>query len=255
MLRRIYNNELLQSYFLGQKSYLIASFPKVGSTFTRFVLANIFKLQKNAETEIDFFTLGKIMPELGKSSFWMDWDNTLSPKWIKTHSEFSRQFKKANGSLYIVRDPRDTMLSYHAYAKAKKALQAPLELKAFIKDEQMGIAALNRHIEGYWSNKSYLFKYEDLMTNPKSCFNGFLNEHLNLGIDEQIISRAVDASLPDKLRKVEEKAGRPTDVNYKSDFKFVRNASIEQWKTQMDVELANQILDLSHPFFKEVNYF
>lgn len=238
---------------ISSDDIIVASFPKVGSTYTRFVFANLIHLYYGKEV-VNFHNIHNVLPELYKPNFYEKWEYPEFPRIIKTHAKFHRSYANANEILYVIRDPRDTMLSYFAYASAKKSIKAPSDFVEFVQDGQFGIPALNKHLESYFSKHTALFKYEDLMLEPFDCFNGYLNAKLGLNISEDLILKAIELSASDKMKKVESEMGRPTNDNYDKNYKFIRNAKVEQWKSEMPIETSQMIMSLTSPIFKDIGY-
>ena len=243
------------AYFsLKKEDVLISSFPKVGSTFTRFVLANIINLKYEVAEKVNFHNINIIMPELGHKNMKMKWEYSPIPRLVKTHDNFDRNFMKLAHILYIIRDPRDTMISFHSYATARKSMQAPAKLEDFVKDKNFGIPALNKHFEGYFEHASLIFKYEDLMLKPVECFDDFLNRMLHLNISEELIAKAVDLSRPDKVKNEEKTTGRPSSNKFSSEFNFIRNAGVNQWQSDLEPSISDLILKNSCQLFTKLGY-
>ncbi|MCI0471819.1 MAG: sulfotransferase domain-containing protein, partial [Candidatus Aminicenantes bacterium] len=86
--------------------FFLASFPRAGSTWVRFLIANVFNYEKKAFPEIDFFNIHEIVPEYGKSDKFLFAD---CPKIFKTHEPYQAVFQD---TILILRDPFDTLYSY-----------------------------------------------------------------------------------------------------------------------------------------------
>lgn len=224
----------------------LASFPKSGNTYTRFVFANIINLQVKAYSEINFYNLGKIMHEDGKDSLLETWHyQKILPKLIKTHrlpNEIS--WEAGTRSIYIIRDPRDTMLSYYHYLsnRLKNSLQGTFE--ELLEHKSWGVGALNSHYEKWIERTDMIVKYEDLMTEPFGVFRSIL-QYLEVVIDDSVLQKAIDLSDPVRLRRIEDKMSRPNHAdNFVKSYRFVRNASVMQWKTQLSEDASAKVLEL-----------
>src|SRR5579872_7348300 len=93
---------------LSANDIFLASYPRSGNTWLRFVLSEALSGE-----EIDFDNINSFIPEL-------KWHKQGKPllagqgRVIKTHEQYRKEYKKA---IYIVRDVRDCALSAHARTK------------------------------------------------------------------------------------------------------------------------------------------
>ncbi len=239
---------------LGGNDILLASFPKTGNTYTRFVLANVIALQELKGKEVNFFNLGEILPELGVSDLSRSWPHKSLPRVIKTHRPYRDAFKKAGTAICVIRDPRDTMISYYNYQKARKSVSYAGSLSEFIKDKGYGIKAYNDHVEGWLEHKPNVLLYKDIIEEGLSSFKQ-LFQKLDIDVPQDILLEAIARSQPDVLKKVELKEGRPKqDKNFKKGYVFIRNASVGQWKgTYTDDDMAYFKANVS-PRFIELGF-
>ena len=228
---------------LKKEDIVLASFPKTGNTFTRFVLANFIAINARAGEEVNFYNLGNLLPEFGKDDLRLDWQQKVLPRVVKTHEAHRNDFDEAERFLYVMRDPRDTMISYFKYLQANKKVQFSGDIDAFMRDPKYGLEVYLDHIASWKSKANWVFRYEDLMSKPYPLFAQFLND-LGCEFEPEELEEAISRSQPDRMRKVESAQGRPAqDKNFKEGYVFVRNASTEQWK---DFYSAEQL-----QFFKE----
>jgi estrone sulfotransferase len=215
---------------LQAKDVVLASFPKTGNTFTRFVLANLLSIQYKDGEQVNFYNLGQILPEFEKDDISKRWTYPGFPRIIKTHEAHRPEFDAAKDVLYVMRDPRDTMISYYKYLQARKKVQYTGGVDKFIRDPQFGLQSYLRHIESWEKKARWIFRYEDLMSNPYPLFERFLKDRGVVFVKHQL-ETAIFKSQPDRMRKVENEQGRPgREKNFKEGFVFVRNASTGQWK-------------------------
>ncbi len=237
---------------LSSEDVLIVSFPKTGSTFTRFVFANVvYLLNKNSEP-VDFYNLGQIMPECLKDNLIeFCWKGDPLPRLVKTHqlAEDNPLYAQPK-ALYVLRDPRDTMISFYYYASKRKKGRFEGTFDEFVENNTFGIDAYNKHIESWYSKASWVFDYETLMKAPLASFLKVFDD-LGINIQRELLQKALLFSQPDKLKAAEKENSRPNhSVNFDEDFTFVRNASIAQWKDKMSPEQATHIWDRSSAILK-----
>ena len=95
---------------------LLASFPRSGNTWMRFLLCNLISLCEWDGKRVDFPLLNKTMPEFGVNNLLDEWSHATIPRVIKTHKSFLPIFRNKR-SVGIIRDPRDVMVSYYHYMK------------------------------------------------------------------------------------------------------------------------------------------
>jgi hypothetical protein len=155
----------------------LASYPKSGDTFARMLLHN-YLYGETQDTEV----VAERIPDI----------HCLIPenielhikhgeeKLVKSHFCCSRQhpyFDLTSGFIYIVRNPRDVLLSNARYLGADSS---PIELRYFAKKfiESLGVPHWRKNTMGTWSEHvaSWLFfaasvphifvKYEDLRSDP-----------------------------------------------------------------------------------------
>lgn len=240
-------NKLLKKDRLSgllESDVLVSSFPKTGSTLTRFILANIVAQDDGKESAVDFHNLGKILPECRTDDLdSFQWLNKKLPRFVKTHELQSvSSFYLDKRVIYVLRDPRDTMISYYNYARKRKSNRFSGSFNEFIDDEKFGIPAYNEHVHQWFDSATWVFTYEQLMTNPQQLFRDMLGEICVEPFDESLINEAICRSSPDMMKKMEVERSRPNhEKNFDKDFQFVRNASTNQWKTELDKEISDYI--------------
>jgi hypothetical protein len=91
----------------------IVSFPKSGATWMDFLMANIHTTMSGDKRSINFFNIHTIIPDIHYCRQ-VGIANLAFPGFrvIKSHAEFNRYYKNV---IYLIRDPRDTMVSYHKF--------------------------------------------------------------------------------------------------------------------------------------------
>ncbi|MBU3019371.1 sulfotransferase domain-containing protein [Paraglaciecola agarilytica] len=224
----------------------IASYPKSGNTYTRFVFANLINIQAKEYSNVDFYNLGKIMPEDGKNKLDEHWKyNEILPKLVKTHRLYSEvEYGYENRSIYIVRDPRDVMLSYYHYVSNRLQNGFSGPFNEFINHDKWGVRPLNKHYESWLDHADAVIRYEDLMNNPYVTFSK-IAKALKLTIDFHDLSKSIRLSCPKRLRNIEDRDSRPNHgLNFKESYRFVRNASVSQWKTQLSNAESEKVMHL-----------
>ena len=184
----------------------VASYPKSGNTWVRFIL------QAAVTGKVDLKTIGQLVPNFAVMNSAVNADisvqmpaearrywpktqtalnnETKSPLFLKTHNVCaafdSGQFpdpKLSIGGIYVVRDPRDLVLSYRAHfgLTIDEAIDYVRDKDNFIfnaKDNLTTelISSWDQHYQS-WKQAPFpmhLMKYEDLLQNPEANINKML---------------------------------------------------------------------------------
>src|SRR5579864_1813408 len=91
----------------------LVSFPKSGNTWTRFLVANLVF----PEQDVDFGNIHNLIPDPSATAK-RRFDRMPRPRIIKSHECFDPRYPRV---IYIVRDPRDVLVSqYHYHRKCKR---------------------------------------------------------------------------------------------------------------------------------------
>ncbi|QWD28816.1 sulfotransferase domain-containing protein [Polynucleobacter paneuropaeus] len=147
--------------------YLV-SFPKSGTTWVNFLVANINAMMSNQVRKVTYYNINDFVPDIHLSRSLPDPSLPFPGfRFIKSHSVLNIYYCNV---VYIIRDPRDTLLSYYHFT-SKLGLYSG-SLSDFLKHKEFGIHAWVRHVNS-WFNLSpaslnFMFlKYEDLKENPQ----------------------------------------------------------------------------------------
>ena len=170
------------------------------------------------------------------------------------------------GAIYIVRDPRDVVLSYanHLQLSHEETVERMFDSKngEFQPGEK---GEYNSTITGSWSDnynswKSYksskilIIKYENLIDNSFFYFSKiikYLSEISEVEYDEKKINQSIEKTAFDKLRSLEEKEGFDEKGLGKY---FFRSGKKGSWKSQLDVNLSRKIRSKFKKEMDELNY-
>jgi len=241
-VKKKFNNKIITlcyKYFpLNPKSndvYLV-SFPRSGSTWIRFFLANLIVINK--DIQVDFNSMDYIIPPLHKI-YSIKYRNRPKkiPRIMRSHSIYNKKYNKV---IYLVRDPRDVMISYYNYSKYIQDDKSIKSLRNFIiNDKNRGIEAWKKHVNSWKGKVGLLIRYEDLKRNPyplfkKMCdfieFPNDLYKNINLAINKSSFKN---------MKNIEEKFGNPYVLNKK--YRFVRKGKIGEWQYYFDSDLRFKV--------------
>src|SRR3984957_14230765 len=181
----------------------LVSFPKSGNTWTRFLLANLrFPNEPATWTNIN-----RLIPDptgTPKKEF----DRMPRPRIIKSHECFDPRYPRV---VYIVRDPRDVVVSqYHYHRKIRKIEDdSPIEkfVARFLAGETCPHGSWGQNM-GTWLSTSQgdprflLLRYEDLVADTARELAKVV-AFLDFSVSAQQIAQAVERSSADNMRKLE----------------------------------------------------
>ncbi len=226
--------KLVALYLLGfagmrPEDIVLASFPRSGSTWVRFMLCNLISLREWNGREVDFPLLNETMPALGANSLLGRWPHSTIPRIVKTHKHYLPIFR-GKQSIGIVRDPRDVMVSFYHYQKDRKRTYTG-GFTEFIRDEHRGLEDWFRHYTSWRDHWTLVVRYEDLRRNTLSEFRRILSV-LDTSVPEDIVREAIRRSSLQKVREVEETIpGSETRTA-----RFARDGGIRQWVSYFSEE-------------------
>jgi Sulfotransferase domain len=104
----------------------IVSYTRSGNLWTRFLVANLV----HPNTEIRLSNIEQLVPDTTVCSN-RALKRTPRPRFIKSHNDFDHRYKKV---LYIVRDPRDVMLSYYHFQRICLQIDDTYALERYAND-------------------------------------------------------------------------------------------------------------------------
>lgn len=230
---------------LDQTDAFIASYPRSGNTWLRFLMFEILTAGSAGFEEVNHVVAevglhGPARPVLPGEG-----------RLVKTHEPYHKQYKKA---VYLVRDVRDVVLSEFAYQKALGWIPDDFEgfLHRFLQGEVNPFSAWHNHVNG-WMNSPlaaspnlFLIKFEDLRKDTNAVVTQVL-EFLGVEIDAKTVTQAIANNTVQKMQEKEHRtpqlgATAPAP-NVGQESRFIRSGSVGGWRarlTNAQVELIEQ---------------
>lgn len=245
---------LAWSWHIGLKpqDIFLASYPRSGSTWLRFMLYQILTGEDPRFQSID-----RTIPEI-------DAHRGVSPilpnggRLVKTHEQYRNEYTKA---VFLVRDARDVFLS--CYARAVEVGLAELVsagdfdsfLISFLQGHALQQGSWQQHSQSWLESplvkrgNLMLVRYEDLRGNPEHVLSELLT-FVGIKPDPQLIRRAVENNSLKQMRAKEDTAKKTGErsvllASHKGtgeDGRFVRKGSIGGWRGKM-TEAQLRIVD------------
>lgn len=199
---------------------LLASYPKSGNTWLRFILANISRQMGGHKPEVDFHTLDRYVPVIRVNRHLAGRIETLNfPLFLKTHFPWVRGFR-AYPSVVLIRDPADTLVSYYRHLSEGAGKRLP-ELSRFIRHWRYGAPAWSDWYRSWQNRHQALVRYEDLLEEPGSVLQRMFGE-LGVEVPESIVEESISLSSRDRMRRLQAERGDPNLRN--PSFQFVKRA-------------------------------
>ena len=280
----------------------LASYPKSGNTWVRSFLTSL-SFKKNFRDLRKLQLIGQYPKRSHFKNLVTDFNNfeLISKNWIKSQDEINKDKKlkffkthhalcnlKGNfftnyantiGAIYIIRDPRNVLISIMNHFSKKNYDEA----KNFLIDENrvIGFNQTNKNktelndneittIISSWKthynswkllNKNFLLvKYEDLLNNPDDEFFKifeYVKKFLKIEYSQDLIKNAVNESSFEYLKSKEEKFGfneAPVDPETGKKKKFFNLGPTNNWKGIVNENIINEINRKFETEMKELGY-
>ena len=259
----------------------IASYPKSGNTWMRLFIKSYFNssnIKFSLDNQLDdtivveSFPVERRFEELkinfeDFSDIYKNWLNmqlmiNLNNKinYLKTHNAMctinNHKFTNVEntlGAIYIVRDPRDVLVSYSYFLN--RSIDEILK-KMTSNNSYEGAELKNKFYKksllGSWSShynswkkldgvKTILVKYEEMIENPHSTFLKvliYLKNLTNIKIDEKKINDTIKQTSFENLKNLELKEGYKGNL---SPNPFFRSGKVGQWREKLTKEQCQKI--------------
>lgn len=210
------NDRMLRSAALQADAFLI-SFPKCGRTWLRFALSQYFARTLALPLEPDLQTTFQVLPNFdrdpvrGLPAFRFSGRRPALPLILVSHRGYNRHWFQDRPVVFLVRDPRDVVVSAFFHATRHKHRFSGT-IGDFIEDDAQGlgsyIAYLNGWAAGLANARCHVTSYERMSADPATELRRIL---LFLGQlpDEQALAHAVETSSFGAMRNKEQKTGIP----------------------------------------------
>lgn len=206
---------------LGANAAIAASFltsyPKSGRTWFRFILSNYFNATADLKVGVDLHNTFSIVPNFdcdpvrGIPAFHHANFRSRIPLILVTHHAYRRSIFLNRPIIFMVRDPRDVLVSAYFHATRHKH-RFEGDISEFLVNPDQGlkplISYLNGWAEGLQHHRHCVLSYEALTANPEGATEHVLS-FLHYAIDPKLVRQAVDSSHFQAMRDRERIEGIP----------------------------------------------
>ena len=274
----------------------LASYPKSGNTFLRSLLASYFYTKDGdftfdllkeikqfpvnenfTQINVDFNDKYSVAENYIKAQEEINKNKSLT--FLKTHSSFCKMYNKFNfsnlknslGVIYIVRDPRNVVISFARHNS--QSIETTSEL--LVNDLATGNEKNEVEVYlGSWnfnynswkvykkSNRYLLIKYEDLVNNTQKTFTKMLQfinniSKINSEIDIKKIKKIIKETTFSRMKHLEKEYGfeeAKINDNTGQIVKFFNQGPENDWKNILNEEIKKKIEFKFHQEMKELGY-
>ncbi len=221
----------------------LVSYPRSGNTWTRFLLANFV----HPEAGVTLLSADRLIPNVdGQSKKYFK--QMPRPRIIKSHYPFHQSYKRV---IYVVRDPRDVVLSQYHYQIKRRALPdgAPIEqfVSNFVAGEVCPYGSWGENVASWLAARRtspnfVLVRYEDLLKHTTDEL-ARMAKFLRIDPVPDRLALAVERSTADRMRQLEKAEGSlwASTKDTRPDISFIRVAKDRQWRTSLPEACIAQI--------------
>ena len=202
---------------MRRRPVVLASYPKSGNTWVRFIVAYAIRKLEKLDLCVDFHTINNLVPPLELPGYRVQpfWEVSKRCRVVKTHSVWRLKVLRV---ILVIRDPADVMYSYCKYLNGD-SIQS-IELGELIESKVYGISAYTACFESYMRRESEIIvvSYERLLNDCRTESARILRFwHWEIGDRE--LSEIVELTSFALMRELEVKRGSPGSSG---DFRVVR---------------------------------
>ncbi len=221
----------------------LVSFPKSGNTWTRFLLANL----RFPDQPATWANINRLIPDPTVTTK-KDFDRMPRPRIIKSHECFDPRYPRV---VYIVRDPRDVVVSqYHYHRKIRKIEDdSPMEkfVTRFLAGETCPHGSWGQNVSTWLTTSEgnprfLLLRYEDLVADTARELAKVV-AFLDLSAGPEQIAQAVERSSADRMRQLEKRQPDKNELmkGSRKDLSFVRAAGSGGWRSDLPAPMVARI--------------
>jgi hypothetical protein len=242
----------------------LVSFPKSGNTWVRFLVGNLIC----PDRPVTFANIHISVPcPLDTST--RDFERIPRPRIIKSHECFNPRYPRV---IYIVRDPRDVVVSEYHFHRKVRLIADDLPIETFVERFMAG----ETDPRGGWAHGSWrenvltwlnaregdprflMLRYEDMMADTCRELRK-IARFLGLNSTAAQLTQAVDKSSVARMRKLELAQPAECDRNLlgtesRKDLMFVRAAVSGGWRKELPISMVKTIETSWGPVMRHLGY-
>jgi estrone sulfotransferase len=219
---------------IRQSDVFVCSYPKSGTTWLGYLIAQTLR-RDDDNTRMGLNSFTKYVPDVNllytKRGSLAQYNEMADPRFLLCHAMCDEHMPKV---VYVIRDPRDTMVSYWHYRKFLSP-DFNLPLADFLTSKDHWPCDWDEHVTSWLLPQSHphllLVRYEDMHKDAAAVLRRVL-EFAGVQQTAARIEAAVEASRFENMRAAEERfgvIGKAGDENER----FVRKGRVGSWQEEM----------------------
>jgi hypothetical protein len=220
---------------LARQDVLVASYPRSGSTWLRFLLVELL-----TNRTAGFDRVNHLIPDVGRHRR-VPGVLPAGGRLIKTHEVYRSAYQRA---VYIVRDVRDVVLSEFDYENARRRISEDFDafLMLSLKSNVNGYGCWQDHVLSWLgsplaqTDRLLMVKFEDLRARTEDTLTA-VSEFLGIEVDRAAIRAAIANNSVHRMREKEDQVRNidgyfPAKANGDGS-RFIRSGSIGGWRARL----------------------
>jgi hypothetical protein len=237
----------------------IVSYPKSGNTWMRFLIANLI----HQNDPVTFANIEQVIPHCeGQSKRFFK--TMPRPRFIKCHECFDPRYPKV---IYIVRDPRDVVVSQYYFQRKGGAIDDSYPIERFVTRFVAGETSRPPRY-GSWADnvaswlalrqsspRFMLIRYEDILAQTSRELTRIAS-FLGIEATPEQLAAVLERSSADQMRKLEKVQAEvwTQTKNTRQDIPFIRSAHAGGWKSKLPESSAVEMESAWAPLMKRLGY-
>jgi len=254
-------SDSLQRRTLHVDDVLIASYPRSGNTWLRFLLFEIFTGRSGEYAEVR-----RAIP-------FVNYQHSAEPllpddgRLIKTHEPFHGAYE-GKRAIYLVRDARDVAISEHRYRLRNGSYRGDLDAftEVFVKGRAQRFGSWSRHVESWLESGSarggrvLIVKFENLRGDTEGTLAAIV-EFLGIDRGPEEIAAAVKNNSVENMRAKEDRTIRDPSKEsaiifrpVRSDLRFINQGAVGGWRGRLTEGQIRTIERACGPMLSRLGY-